>query len=98
YLRGEVKDEKSARLQNVKIFVHSSRTLYSTGVDGSFGIILRTPKDTLTFSLDGYEEQTLPVDYSQWQNVVLKVLVANANKNKQKLISVTKDKKQDSRL
>ncbi len=98
YLRGEVKDEKFTRLQNVKIFVHSARSIYYSGVDGSFGIILRTPKDTLTFSLEGYEELTIPVDHSQWQNVVLKVLVANANKNKQKLISVTKDKKQDSRL
>lgn len=98
YLRGEVKDEKYARLQNVKIFVHSAKTLYYTGVDGSFGIILRTPKDTLTFSLEGYEELTTPVDHNQWQNIVMKVLIANANKNKQKLISVTKDKKQDSRL
>lgn len=98
YLRGEVKDEKFSRLQNVKIFVHSARSFYYTGIDGSFGIILRTPKDTLTFSLDGYEELTTAVDYSRWQNITLKVLVANANKNKQKLISVTKDKKQDSRL
>lgn len=98
YLKGEVKDEKSARLQNVKIFSHTARAFYYSGVDGSFGIILRSPKDTFTFSLDGYEELTMPVDYREWQNVVLKVLVANANKNKQKLISVTKDKKQDSRL
>lgn len=92
YLRGEVKDEKFNRLQNVKIFLHSARAYYYSGADGSFGIILKQPADTLTFSLDGYESLTLPVHYASWQNVIMKVLVANANKLKPKLISVTRDK------
>jgi len=39
YLRGEIKDEKNKPLPNAKIFVHSSRTLFTSGATaGDFGI------------------------------------------------------------
>ena len=72
YLKGEVKDEKFNSLSNVKIFVHSIRAYYHSGTDGSFGIILKAPEDTLTLSLDGYEEKTVPVHYQTWQRITLK--------------------------
>lgn len=98
YLKGEVKDEKSNSLSNVKIFVHSIRAYYHSGTDGSFGIILKAPEDTLTLSLDGYEEKTVPVHYQTWQRITLKSLITTASKNKQKLISVTTDRQSENRF
>lgn len=98
YLKGEVKDEKFRSLQNVKIYVHSIRAYYHTGSDGSFGIILKSPGDTLTFSLDGFEDQTVPVQYQTWQRIILKAFVTTASKNRQKLISVIKDRQSEGRI
>lgn len=97
YLRGDVKDEQNRPIQNVKIFLHSARRIFNTGVQGSFGIPVREQYDSLTCSLDGYESKTLRVKTDIWQSIVLKVSAAHATKNKQKLISVTKDMKQTSK-
>jgi Ca-activated chloride channel family protein len=56
-----------------------------------FGIVVRNLYDSLTVSLDGYETQTLSVKTDQWQNIVLKISTDIANKNKPRLVSVTKD-------
>ena len=61
YIRGEVKDEKGEPLQNVKIYMHSAKSLYSTGISGGFGITTSILNDTLTFSLQGYETKIIPV-------------------------------------
>jgi Ca-activated chloride channel family protein len=97
YLRGEVKDEKLRPLQNVKIFVHSARAIFYSGNYGSFGINSAREYDTLTFSLEGYMSQTLYVKTDKWQSITLKTSADFVNKNKQKLISVTKDFKQTSK-
>lgn len=98
YLRGEVKDEKNQPLQNVRIFVHSSRTLFNSGTWGSFGINVLKAYDSLTFSLDGYETKSLKVKTNLWQNIVLKISSINVTKTKPKLISITKDAGQTSRF
>jgi Ca-activated chloride channel homolog len=98
YLRGEVRDEKNSPLPNVKIFVHSARTLFYSGSSGSFGINVPNLNDSLTFTLDGYDIKTIKVKSDAWQNIVLKVSAAAATRNKPKLISVTKDLKQGSRF
>lgn len=99
YLRGEVHDEKNKPLSNARIFLHSARQYYFSGASyGSFGITVRALYDTLTISLDGYETKTLPVKTDIWQNIILKVSEAAASKNKPKLISVTTDMKQQSKL
>lgn len=98
YLRGEIKDEKNSPLQNVNIFVHSARALFRSGFQGSFGFAVLTPYDSLTFSLDGYESKTLKVKTDLWQNIVLKSSADQATKNKQKLISITKDLTQSTKF
>lgn len=98
YLRGEIKDEKNQPLQNVKIRLHSNNHLYFTGSTGGFGITTNSVYDSLTLSLDGYEPKTLKVNSDQWQYITLKILPSNVNKNRPKLISVTKDLNQTSRL
>lgn len=98
YLRGEIKDEKNNPLQNVKIFVHSARALYQSGSGGSFGITVAGLHDSLTCSLDGYESKTLKVKTDQWQSIVLKITSDQANRNRGKLISVTKDLTQTNKV
>ncbi|MEP6711853.1 MAG: von Willebrand factor type A domain-containing protein [Ferruginibacter sp.] len=98
YLRGDIKDEKNQPLSNTKIFVHSSRTIFYSGAYGSFGINVSKLYDTLSLSLDGYEPQLLRVKSDQWQNIVLKITPSNTTKNNPRLISVTKNLKQTSKL
>ncbi|HSN59891.1 MAG TPA: von Willebrand factor type A domain-containing protein [Ferruginibacter sp.] len=98
YLRGEVKDEKNNALQNVKIFVHSVKAMYVSGFQGSFGFTVVNPYDSLTFFLDGYESKTLRVKTNQWQSIILKAAADQVTKNKQKLISVTRDFSQSAKF
>ncbi|MEO6404608.1 MAG: von Willebrand factor type A domain-containing protein [Ferruginibacter sp.] len=98
YLRGEIKDEKNQPLQNVKIFVHSSRTLFYSGTYGSFGFTVVSQYDSLTFSIDGFETRSIRVKSDAWQNIILKVTNSHQNKNKPRLISVTTDMKKDNRF
>ena len=97
YIRGEVKDEKSQPLQNVRIVQHSSHIQYYSGASGGFGITSKILNDSLTFNLEGYESRTLKVKADEWQTVSLKVLPSVANKNRPRLISITKDLKQSAR-
>ena len=71
--------------------MHSSRALYQSGSQGSFGINVSKLYDSLTFSKEGYESKTQRVKTDQWQSVVLKTVNDQATRNRQKLISVTKD-------
>jgi Ca-activated chloride channel family protein len=91
YLRGEIKDEKNENVPNVKITLHSDKLLYYAGSSGSFGISSLKEKDSITISLDGYETKTVGVSANQFATIVFKALSSNSSKNRQKLISVTKD-------
>lgn len=91
YLRGEVRDEKSEYLQNVRIRLHSDKLVYYSGTTGGFGISSVKKVDTVTLSLDGFEPQTLAISADKYLEVTLKQLSANASKNRPKLISITKD-------
>ena len=97
YLRGEIMDEKNEPLQNVKILLHSNNHLYYTG-PGGFGITTNTPVDSISVSLDGYEPKTLKVNCEQWQYIILKILPSNVTRNRPKLISVTKNMDQTSKI
>jgi Ca-activated chloride channel family protein len=91
YIRGEVKDEKNQPLQNVKIYMHSNRLLYHSGVTGGFGITTPLLYDSLTFDLLGYETKSVKIKADVYQTITLKVLSANASRQKQKLLSLTHD-------
>lgn len=98
YLRGEVKDEKNQPLQNVRILSHTDRLQYYSGTSGGFGISTSRLYDSLSFSIDGYETKTVKVKTDVWLDVVLKILPSTSNRNKPKLISVTKDFKQANKF
>jgi len=91
YIRGEVKDDNSNPLQNVKIILHSTSITYSSGIGGAFGILSAKNRDSLTFSLEGYEPQSLTVDASKYQNIVLKMMPFTASLQKHPRLSMTKD-------
>jgi Ca-activated chloride channel family protein len=98
YLRGEIHDEKSQGLQNVRIFLHSSRSFYFSGTQGAFGFNSSVLYDSLTLTLEGYESQTIRVKTNEWNRITMKVSADNATKNRPKLISVTKDLKRSSKF
>ncbi|MBP6431992.1 MAG: von Willebrand factor type A domain-containing protein [Ferruginibacter sp.] len=91
YLRGAVKDEKQNTISNAKIFLHSSRQQFTSGSSGDFGIPSKLLFDSVTISMDGYETKSVKVKTDTWQDIVVKISHENANKNKPKLISVTKN-------
>ena len=98
YLRGEINDDKNQPLQNVKIVLYSTRTIYYSGSSGGFGIETKSLNDSLILSSEGYESKTVAIKADVYQNLQLKVLAANSSRNKPKLISITKDFKQENKF
>jgi Ca-activated chloride channel homolog len=76
YLKGEVKDEAGNLLQNVSIQHSKSGYIFYSGMSGGFGIQNNEPKDTLTFSLDGYQKKSLLVDAEVYNTITLKKAAA----------------------
>jgi len=91
YIRGDVRDEKSNPLQNVRIILHSTGLPYTTGIGGAFGILSSKETDSLTFSLEGYESFTGKVKTTQYVSVELKMLPFTASLQKHHLLSRTRD-------
>lgn len=89
YIKGDVTDEKKQPLQNVKIYMPSANTLYSSGVSGGFGIPTPNRYDSLIFSLDGYISQTISFKTNEYLHVVLRKTNPASHAYKQKLVSLT---------
>ncbi len=98
YLRGEIKDDKNKALTGVKIFVHSTRTLFQSGMQGSFGFTVAKEYDSLSFNIEGYEPKTVRVKSDVWQKIVLQTSADQATKSKQKLLSINTSPNQPSRF
>ncbi len=91
YIRGQVVDEKNEPLQNVKIYMHSNRLIYNSGISGGFGITTSLLNDTLTFSMQGFETKAVPVQANVYQSIVLKLLSNFSTIQKDNLLSFTND-------
>jgi Ca-activated chloride channel family protein len=91
YIRGEVKDEKSNGLQNVKIILHSTGLPYATGVGGAFGILSSKINDSLSLYLEGYEPLHVEVNTSKYQSLQMRMQPFAASLQKHSLLSVTSD-------
>ncbi len=96
YFRGEVKDATGSGLALVQIRLHSSNSFYSSGSTGGFGIPSSKTKDTVSFFLHGYEEKTVVLNSNEYNTVLLKPSAAISNP-KRRLLSVTRDKKEDTK-
>ncbi len=97
YIRGEVKDEKNQPLQNVKIYLHSTRLLYYSGHTGGFGILTSKIYDSLTFNADGYEPKSISVKADNYQKVDLKSLHPNTILQRQTLLTISGGADTDNR-
>ncbi len=89
YLRGEIKDGKDKPLQNVRIVLHSTGYLHSSGVGGAFGIPSSQKSDSISLALDGYEPLSLRVNTSEYQQITMKMLPYTASLQKHYLLSLT---------
>jgi len=89
YIKGDVKDETGNALQNVKIYMPATHSLYASGVTGGFGIPTGNLTDSLVFSLDGYLTQPIRIKTNEYQKIILKIVPSGYNVEKQKLISLT---------
>jgi Ca-activated chloride channel family protein len=92
YIRGEVRDETGNPLQNVTILLHSTGYVYRSGSYGSFGIVSARRTDSLSFSMDGYERQTVFAKADSYLVVKMKPLSSNASTlRRDKLVSMTRN-------
>jgi len=92
YIRGEIKDESGNALQNVNILLHSTGYVYHSGTSGAFGILTNKQSDSITFSMDGYQRETIKANADNYISIKLKMLPANVSALKRdKLASATKD-------
>jgi Ca-activated chloride channel family protein len=91
YLRGEVRDEKDNLLPNARILLQSSPYVYSSGGSGSFGIMITNRSDSVTVSGMGYQTQVLLVNADKYLVIKMITTSTNANLQKNRLLSFTKD-------
>ena len=88
YIRGEVKDEKNQPIQNVKIFMPFTRSIFYSGISGGFGIPSTNLFDSLILSSEGFETKALRVKCDVYQEITLKMLSTNVSTKKPKLVSI----------
>ncbi len=89
YIRGEIKDEKDQPIQNVKIFMPSTRSMFYSGITGGFGIPSANLYDSLILSSDGFETKAIKVKCDVYQEIILKMLSTNVSIKKPRLVSIT---------
>ncbi|MBC7873743.1 MAG: von Willebrand factor type A domain-containing protein [Ferruginibacter sp.] len=92
YVRGEVKDESGNILQNVTILQLKTGYIFRSGSSGTFGIVTNQQMDTLSFSMDGFENEKILADAEKYLSVKLKRLSGSAaSSRRDKLSSQTKN-------
>lgn len=95
YIRGAVKDEQGKNISGVRITLHSTDAIFISGSEGDFGLNSPHLSDTLSFSLEGYQSETLAVRSSDWVQVILKAKPTLVHARKNHLTSMVNLKKAD---
>ncbi len=97
YLRGEIKDERGRLLEGVKITISAiNQYPFFSGSDGTFGISTTKPVDTVSLSIDGYENLKIFVDVKKFQSLLMKMLPATIQLYSRKLASATTNLRHNS--
>ena len=91
FLQGNVKNVEGKVIPQSKIYIHSTKSTSLTGIDGSFGINVKSLFDSITVSHVGYETKTFAIKTNTWQNVVLAMTKEEILKNTPRLFSITKN-------
>lgn len=95
YLKGEVKDETGRLLQNVTILHQASGYVFYTGSSGSFGISNSNQKDSLVFSLEGFQKQKVEINAASFSTIILRRSASSSIAPAYKLTSLTKGLKRE---
>jgi Ca-activated chloride channel homolog len=90
YFKGEVTDAKNNPLPYARIQVYSTNLFYSSGSLGVFGIPSSKQTDSVTISLNGYEEKKVLLNSTFYNTIILKPTVITSVQ-KGTLLSVTKN-------
>jgi Ca-activated chloride channel homolog len=91
FLQGTVQSVTGAKIPKAKIFVHSNKTSFLVGADGSFGVNNNALSDTITVTFPGYETKTIAIKSNIWQDIKLNMTKEEILKNTPRLTSVTKN-------
>ena len=95
YFRGEVTDQSRKGLPFVQIRLHTANQFYFTGSSGAFGFPYHLIADSVTFSLDGFEDLTIFLDYRNFYTIQLIPSSVRKIKKQTGLLSIIKDKSDD---
>jgi len=99
YLRGEIRDQSGRPLSSVKIKLKSKGSIpYASGHDGSFGIMVAAPADSISLFLPGYDTLSASIDTRKYQVLQLKMLPSTAQKYNRKPASVIPHAKRENEL
>ena len=95
YIKGQVRDQEGAALQNVTMLLHSNGYLYKSGSDGSFGILTQAKVDTVTIFREGYNKELRIINADKFNDIVLKKAVVIKTITPNKLASLTQNLKRE---
>jgi Ca-activated chloride channel family protein len=95
YYKGEVTDQNKKGLPFVQIRLHSANQFFFTGSSGGFGFPYRQAGDSATFSLDGFEDVTVFLDYRNFFTIQLIPSPSRKIKKQTGLLSIVKNKSEE---
>ncbi|MEO6681215.1 MAG: von Willebrand factor type A domain-containing protein [Ginsengibacter sp.] len=90
YITGEVLDQENNPIQNVKIYLPSTRNIYNSGISGGFGIPSSKLRDSLILTKSGYDSLKVLINTQEYQKLILKKNVEGLMLNAPKLVSLTR--------
>lgn len=90
YITGEVLDEDNKPIQNVKIYMPATRSIYYSGISGGFGIPSSKLQDSIILTKSGYDSLMVRINTKEYQKLVLKKSPEVEDPNTPKLVSLTK--------
>ncbi|HUC81777.1 MAG TPA: von Willebrand factor type A domain-containing protein, partial [Flavisolibacter sp.] len=95
YVKGQVREEGGAPLQNVTMLLHSSGFLYKSGSDGTFALLTPERIDTLTIFREGFQKEQRVIHSDKFNEILLKKAIVIKSTAPNKLASMTQNLKRD---
>jgi Ca-activated chloride channel family protein len=92
YFKGEVIDQNKKGLPFVQIRAHTANQFYFSGSSGAFGFPYHITADSVTFSLDGFEEVTIFLESRNFYTIELIPKPTRKIKKQTGLLSIIKNK------
>jgi Ca-activated chloride channel family protein len=92
YFKGEVVDQSKKRLPFVQIRAQKTNQFYFSGSSGEFGFPYYLTADSVTFSLEGFEEITIFLESSNYYTIELIPKPTRKIKKQTGLLSIIKNK------